>query len=58
MNYPRYKPASQRTAGRGAFSDYTAFALRIDPTGLKASRIDRKSVKARALALQRTREAA
>ena len=43
MDYPRYRPSRQRTPGRGAFSDFATFVLRVELPRLKSCRIDRRS---------------
>lgn len=43
MDYPRYKPERQRVPGRGAFSDFATFVLRIELPPLKSCRIDRRT---------------
>ena len=51
MHYLRYKPDRQRTPGRGAFSDFATFVLRVELPRLKSCRIDRRT-RARALELK------
>lgn len=48
MDYPRYRPSRQRTPGRGAFSDFATFVLRVELPRLKSCRIDRR-IRSRAL---------